>query len=71
MVVLIVLTPEECLRGIADEVGIEHGEIFRLLREVLTGQEVSPPIVDVINILGRKEVIKRLEVGIEVLSEGL
>ena len=59
----------DILCTIADEEGVERKQLFGLLREILTGQEVSPPIVDVISILGREEVIKRLEEGVEILSE--
>ena len=56
------------LREIADDLGLEPGQIFSLLREVLTGQEASPPIMDVIDILGRETVIKRLEKAHKVFA---
>ncbi len=49
------------LRELASGMGLKAGQIFGLLREALTGQKVSPPIFDIIPILGRKTVTQRLE----------
>ena len=49
------------LREIAAELDLKAGQVFGLLREILTGQKVSPPIFDIIPILGRDTVLDRLE----------
>lgn len=59
---------ETALRNLANQMGIKAGQIFGLLREALTGQKVSPPIFDIIPILGRDVVLKRMEKAQEMLS---
>ncbi|MCK4490963.1 MAG: glutamate--tRNA ligase [Anaerolineales bacterium] len=59
---------EGSLREIAGELGLKAGQIFGLLREVLTGQKVSPPIFDIIPILGREKVLSRLENALSLLQ---
>ena len=49
------------LREIAGELDLKAGQVFGLLREILTGQKVSPPIFDIIPILGRDIVLNRLK----------
>jgi len=52
---------EPLLRELAADLELKAGQIFGLLREVLAGQKVSPPIFDIIPIIGREEVLNRLE----------
>ncbi len=59
---------ETALRNLASQMDIKAGQIFGLLREALTGQKVSPPIFDIIPILGRDVVLKRLEKALKILS---
>jgi len=54
-------TTEGALRDIAADLNLKAGQIFSLLRETSTGQAVTPPIFDVIDIIGKETVIKRLE----------
>ena len=60
---------EAALREIAVELEFKAGQVFGLLREALTGQKVSPPIFDIIPILGREKVLARLEKAKKMLSE--
>ena len=59
---------ETPLRELADQLGLKAGQIFGLLREALTGQKASPPIFDIIAILGRELVVERLEKAREALE---
>ena len=52
---------EAPLRALASQMDLKAGQIFGLLREALTGQKVSPPIFDIISILGKSIVLERLE----------
>ena len=61
-------TAEQPLRDIAAGLEIKAGQVFGLLREILTGQKVSPPIFDIIPILGKELVIRRLDLAIEILG---
>jgi glutamyl-tRNA synthetase len=59
---------EDELRKIAADMEIKVGQVFGLLREALTGQKVSPPIFDIIPIIGRETVLRRLEKANKTLS---
>jgi len=52
---------ESPLRELAVELELKAGQVFGLLREILTGQKISPPIFDIIPILGKDTVLNRLE----------
>ncbi len=51
---------EEATRNFATEADIKLGKIAQPLRAALTGKTVSPPIFDVMEILGREEAMARL-----------
>lgn len=59
---------EPMLRELASQLGLKAGQVFGLLRETLTGQIASPPIFDIIPILGRELVLERLEKARDILS---
>jgi len=52
---------EKNSRGLVKEMGIEAGEIIHPLRVSLTGGTVSPSIFEVIQFIGKKRCVKRLE----------
>jgi len=60
---------EKPLRELADELDLKAGHLFGLLREALTGQKVSPPLFDIMAILGKEEVLDRLIQAAEALEE--
>jgi glutamyl-tRNA synthetase len=47
--------------------GLSPRQAFMTLREVLTATPVTPPLFDIIEILGKKETQKRLETAINIL----
>ena len=51
---------EELVRGYAEETGTKLGKIAQPLRAALTGSKTSPPIFDVMDVLGREESLNRL-----------
>jgi glutamyl-tRNA synthetase len=59
---------ETPLRDLALKMELKAGQIFGLLREVLAGQKVSPPIFDIIPIIGRDVVLSRLENARDILK---
>lgn len=59
---------ETPLRELAAELGLKAGQIFGLLREALAGQKVSPPIFDIIPIIGRDVVLSRLKNTRDILQ---
>jgi nondiscriminating glutamyl-tRNA synthetase len=45
---------EAAIRGLADKFGMKHGDLFMILRVVVTGRKVSPPLRDIMVILGKE-----------------
>jgi glutamyl-tRNA synthetase len=53
-------TTETVLRAYAEEAGIKLGAVAQPLRAALTGKATSPPIFDVLAVLGKDESLARL-----------
>ncbi|MFC7662445.1 hypothetical protein ACFQWF_05675 [Methylorubrum suomiense] len=51
---------ESAVRRYAEEAGIKLGQIAQPLRAALTGRATSPPVFDVLAVLGRDESLARL-----------
>ena len=51
---------EQAARSLAEERAVKLGELAQPLRAALTGSTISPPIFEVASILGRDEVIARV-----------
>lgn len=51
---------EACYRGFADEKGIKLGVVAQATRVALTGRTVSPPLFEIMPLLGRDRAIARL-----------
>jgi len=52
---------EQALRALADERGIKAGVLIHATRVAVTGQAVSPGIFDVLALMGRNRVLRRLD----------
>jgi glutamyl-tRNA synthetase len=59
---------EAALRSLADELGLKAGQLFGMLRMAVTGQTVSPPLIETMAILGIDTVAERIELAIERLN---
>lgn len=59
---------EKTFRDLADELGIKAGDMFQLIRLAVSGQLVTPPLFESIEILGSDEVLKRLEESVKFLQ---
>jgi glutamyl-tRNA synthetase len=53
-------TLEEVVRAYAEETGAKLGKVAQPLRAALTGKAVSPPVFDVMAVLGRDEALARI-----------
>ena len=62
-------TAEEKLRALADELNIKAGQLFGILRIAVTGQSVSPPLFECMDIIGKETVLKRIEQALEYLRK--
>jgi glutamyl-tRNA synthetase len=63
-------TAEPPMRNLVDELGIKPGQLFGILRVAVTGQKVSPPLFESMEIIGSQTVLERLQKAV-VLLEGL
>ncbi len=61
---------EPVMRQVADDLGFKAGQVFGVLRMAITGQAVSPPLFESMELIGRATVIERLEQA-AVLLESL
>ncbi|HLT58873.1 MAG TPA: glutamate--tRNA ligase [Limnochordales bacterium] len=62
---------EGIFKGLAEEYGKKLGDVIQPARVALTGTSVSPPIHDVIDILGRARTCQRLRRGAELAKAAL
>lgn len=58
-------TAENCVRGVAEGMGIKAALIIHPIRFALTGKTGGPGLFEIMEILGRDECIKRLEYFVE------
>ncbi len=49
------------MRAIGDKYEVKHGDVFMILRVAIVGTPVSPPLLESLQILGKEEVISRLD----------
>lgn len=66
--VLDVETVEPLLRQLADDLSLKAGQLFGILRVAITGQTVSPPLFESMQVLGKDKVLSRLSNAIALLS---
>lgn len=62
-------TAEPPMRRLVEETGYSAGQVFGILRVAVTGQKVSPPLFESIEIIGKEVVLKRLDRAIELLKQ--
>ena len=60
---------EEAVRAFAEESGSKLGQIAQPLRAALTGRSTSPPVFDVLAVLGREESLARLKDQVGIRSK--
>ncbi len=51
---------EQAMRDIGDKHEVKHGEVFMILRVAIVGAPFSPPLFECLQILGKPEVLDRL-----------
>lgn len=62
-------TAEPPLRDLVTKLDIKPGQLFGILRVAVTGQKVSPPLFESMEIIGRQAVLERLDAAIELLEQ--
>lgn len=61
-------TVEPPVRELVEGMGYTVGQVFGILRVAVTGQRVSPPLFESIEIIGRDKVLQRIKKAIELLQ---
>jgi glutamyl-tRNA synthetase len=59
---------EPPMRAFVEESGLHANQVFGILRVAVTGQKVSPPLFESMEIIGREKVLERMQQAIEILS---
>ena len=55
------------MRALADELSLKPGQLFGILRVAVTGQKVSPPLFESMEIVGKNKTLLRIKNAIELL----
>ncbi len=59
---------EPAMRAMVESLGLTAGQVFGILRVAITGQKISPPLFESMEIIGREKVVARLGMAAETLS---
>ncbi|MFO7625368.1 MAG: glutamate--tRNA ligase [Anaerolineales bacterium] len=62
-------TAEQPLRDLAEQLGLNAGQVFGFLRSAVTGQTVSPPLFESMAVIGKETVLQRLRAALNLLAE--
>jgi len=60
---------EPPMRAYVEESGFSAGQVFGILRVAVTGQKVSPPLFESMEVIGREKSLARLKQAIEILEK--
>jgi glutamyl-tRNA synthetase len=61
---------EQPLRKLAEMLGLKAGQLFGILRVAVTGQRVSPPLLESMEVIGKPVVLERIQTSILLLKAG-
>jgi len=56
------------MRALVEELELSAGQVFGILRVAVTGQTVSPPLFESMEIVGKEKVIERVKKAIAILD---
>jgi glutamyl-tRNA synthetase len=59
---------EAALRQLAEDLELSAGQLFGMLRMAVTGQRVSPPLIESMEIVGKQAVLARVQAAAEKLE---
>ncbi len=57
------------IRDLAEELDLKLGQVFGVLRMAVADQNVTPPLIESMDILGREKTLARLQHGIDLLTD--
>lgn len=61
-------TTEPPMRAYVERAGLTANQVFGILRVAVTGQKVSPPLFESMEVIGREKTLARLQKAIEILE---
>jgi len=59
---------EQPMRLLVEEMGLKAGQVFGILRGAVTGQSVSPPLFESMEIIGKEKVLERIRIAMDILA---
>jgi len=62
-------TAEPPMRALVEEMGLSAGQVFGILRVAVTGQKVSPPLFESIELIPRETVLNRVSEAVKMLED--
>ncbi len=61
-------TAEPPFRELVERSGLKAAQVFGLMRIAITGQKVSPPLFESMEIIGKDKVVARMQKAVQILS---
>ena len=62
-------TAEPPMREFVETSGLSANQVFGIVRVAVTGQKVSPPLFESMEIIGKEKVLQRLQKAVEILEQ--
>jgi glutamyl-tRNA synthetase len=59
---------EPLMRELVATLGLKAGQLFGTVRTAISGRTATPPLFEMMEVLGRKVTLKRIEQAITLLS---
>ena len=63
------MTVEQPMRDLAEKLELKLGQLFGILRSAVTGQKISPPLFESMEIIGRDKILSRVSDAIAKLEQ--
>lgn len=60
---------EPSMRELVERSGLSAGQVFGIVRSAVTGQLVSPPLFESMEIIGKEKVVERMSKAVKTLEE--
>ncbi len=61
---------EEVMRNLVTELGLKAGQLFGIVRNAITGKQATPPLFEVMELMGQEKTIARLRIAEDELRKG-
>ena len=63
------VTAKPPMRLLVEQLGLSPNQVFGILRVAITGQTVSPPLFESMEIVGKEKVLERLQQAVSILEK--